>query len=185
MRTRLLATSVAVLLALTLAGCSDDPQPIIEPALSTTAAPSATPNETPSSTPTPEAESESAKDFIRRWQDEAFDMQATGDTSAYLAMSLRCESCDSLAAKVAEIYADGGSVRSGTGTSTVTRLKRVGGSSGVSIFDYTLDSPSSSILDQRGEVVERFSGGSEDYQINVIKRRGQWKVVRVSRLAQP
>ncbi|WP_300404910.1 hypothetical protein [Nocardioides sp.] len=178
MRTRLLATSVAVLLALTLAGCSDDPQPIIEPAPSTTAAPS--PEPTPSSTPTPEAETESAKDFIQRWQDEAFGMQVTGKTDAYLSMSADCESCESLADSVKVIYGAGGTIQL-DGQHAVMGLQRVGKAQGTLIYEYELSSPASQVLSAEGKVEQEFSGGTNRYQVNVSRVSGQWSVTSASR----
>ena len=181
MRTRLLATSVAVLLALTLAGCSDDPQPIIEPAPSTTAAPSVTPNETPSSTPTPEAEPESAKDFIRRWQTATYAMQDSGDVSNYLAMTDECSSCDALADEVTTIYADGRSIRTSGGR--ILEVERVGKVKKVFIYEYVARSGPSAVLARDGSAQRQFEGGTARFQMNLTRHDESWLVGRVSRLS--
>ncbi|MAS56353.1 MAG: hypothetical protein CMJ44_17360 [Pimelobacter sp.] len=171
---------MAVLLALTLAGCSDDPQPIIEPAPSTTAAPPPAP--APSSTPTAdsEPESESAKEFIRRWQDEAFAMQTSGNTDVYLSMSTNCESCESLAESVDAIVRAGGTVEL-EGPHSVRGLRRVGKVQGTLIFEYELRSPASQVLSDKGKVEQEFSGGTNRYQVNVSRLSDRWSVTSASR----
>ena len=183
MRTRLLATSVAVLLALTLAGCSDDPQPIIEPAPSPTAAPSVTPNETPSSTPTPtaEPESESAKDFIRRWQTAAFAMQTSGETDTYRSMTLACESCESFIDTVDNIYADGGSIR--LDEPSVSAIRKVGDSNDTLVYEFDTMTSQTRVLDKDGSVVQLLEGGRSRYQVNLLRTPGgEWAISRISEL---
>jgi hypothetical protein len=175
MRARLLATSVAVLLALTLAGCSDDPQPIIEPAPSTTAAPS--PEPTPSSTPTPEPETESAKEFIRRFQQEATNAQATGETSSYRNLTAQCEGCNTFADLVDDFNAKGRSIA--PGDTSVRDVQRVGGNRGVVIMEYDVVSDPTIVRASSGKKVMEFPGGIERFQLNLIRRSQNWTVVRL------
>jgi hypothetical protein len=173
------AAVVAALLAWTLTACSDDPEPIVEP----TPSPTSTAPTQPTSPPTSEPpERESAQEFIRRWQAEAFAMQVSGDTSRYRELSLNCESCDLLAGSVSEIYDSGGSVRF-RGRHQVIDLVRVGKERGTLIFEYTLQSPRSEVLDSDGNVSQRFSGGRNEYQVNVVRREGGWSISSASRLA--
>ena len=178
---RLLATLGALALTCSLAACSDEPQPIIEATPSTGPTSDPPPSSTPTATPDPD-EPESAKDFIRRWQKEAFAMQVSGDTGQYLAMASDCESCDILADSVQAIYQDGGFVQL-SGSHSVTKLERVGKVGRVSIYEYVLKSPRSEVLDANGAVENRFTGGTNRYQVNVIRKSGTWLIDSASRIS--
>lgn len=176
---RLLATLGALALTCSLAACSDEPQPIIEATPSTGPTSVPPPSPTPTATPVPD-EPESAKDFIRRWQKEAFAMQVSGDTGQYRAMSLECESCDNLATTVDDIYNAGGSVRTKPGE--VHDLQKVGGRGRVSIFEYSLRSFPSTVYRTATAKPEQLTGGTRRYQVNVLSRRNELRIVRATSL---
>ncbi|RYB94784.1 hypothetical protein EUA93_10750 [Nocardioides oleivorans] len=110
------ALALAVLAPLLLVGCSDDPEP--KPQMPETS--TATPTEEPTETETPEVES--AEDFIRRWVKAGDEMQVTGDTAEYDAMTPNCKACQGFVESVEQVYAAGGSAQfAGT---TVTKIRR-------------------------------------------------------------
>jgi hypothetical protein len=100
------AAAVA-LVAASLVGCdSDDPEPKISP--SSTVSTSASPSPT-STSPTTEAETPEA--FIRRWNQLSTEMQNTGETAGFRALSDGCQACIDVATTVERYYAAGGFVR--------------------------------------------------------------------------
>lgn len=181
MRTRLLATALATLLVVALAGCSgDDPKPrYADPSSTPPSSPSSTPPSTPPTT-TPPDEPESAKDFLRRWQDEAFDMQTSGDTTAYRAMTRRCADCDAYADQVDSIYKGGGAITAGP--SKVKRIHKVGEVDMTLIYEFDVIAGSTQIRDAGGAVVQRLPGGLGRFQVNVEQFADDWKVLRISEL---
>ena len=96
-----------LLVGLTLfAGCSED-EPV--PKMPKTSAASPTPS--PSSSPTPLSEAEEAEALIRQWAELDAEMQNTGETAAYLAItSDKCSSCRRTARSLEKLYADGGKI---------------------------------------------------------------------------
>ncbi|CAN5174399.1 hypothetical protein BH09ACT12_BH09ACT12_28510 [soil metagenome] len=182
MRTHISATLGAALLVLALTSCSEDPEPIIDSTPTTPTPTASDPPDSPTPTSSPPAEPESAKAFIRRWQDEAFAMQLSGDTSNYRSMALHCESCEGLADSVADIYGDGGSIRV-RGDHVVSDLKRVGKVKKVLIFEYMLSSPSSQVLAPSGKVDQSFVGGTNRYQVNITRKSEGWRISSASRIS--
>lgn len=182
MRT-LLATATAVLLLGGLAACSDeDPTPKFE---ASTESPN--PTDPPTTAPTPEpptstspAEPETAEAFVRRWQAEAYAMQLDGYTSEYLSLTLRCKSCQALAQRVDELYKAGGSVQ--TQPVPITSFKQVGESGRVVVFEYELEAQPSKVIESVGAKPQRFDGGLERYQVNIVPNASSWRVIRVSTL---
>jgi hypothetical protein len=101
---RVLLGIAALPLVLGLTSCSeDDPEPILAPT------PTASP--TPSSTATETGPSETPEEFIRRWVELSNEMQVTGETEEYLAISSGCRPCNLVANDVEEIHGAGGFVR--------------------------------------------------------------------------
>src|SRR6478736_10431719 len=98
---RTLALTLAV--PVVLAGCTDDPEP--KPKIPETTSSSPTPTPTESETP----EAESPEDFIRRWVKVGDEMQKTGKTAEYDAMSPNCKACQGFVDSVEEVYGAGGS----------------------------------------------------------------------------
>jgi|GEM_PF-2073557 len=177
----LLATLGALALACSLAACADDPDPIIETGTSPSANPTSDPppSPTPVATPTPD-EPESAKAFIRRWQDANVQMQRTGRTSRFRALGLRCRSCDQIADRVDEVYGSGGAID--IGESELFDLKLVGKSGATRVFEFRTRSSPIAITDKSGDVVQQFTGGLESFQINVQLTSKQWRATRLTRL---
>lgn len=174
MRT-LLATAATVLLLGTLAACSDDaPQPTFQPSTeAATSSPPPSASDPPPSSDPPKPET--AASFLRRWQAEAFEMQNSGDTTAYREMSLRCESCDSLADRVDSVYDAGGWIRTDGGS--VRNLKEVGGQGRLHIFEYVLKSAPTIYRQTSEGSKQRLGGGTARYQVNVLRRGDSYGVV--------
>ena len=101
---RALALTLAV--PVLLAGCSDDPEP--KPKIPETTSSSPTPTPTESETP----EAESPEDFIRRWVKAGDEMQVTGETAEYDAMSPSARPVRRSSTNVDDVYEQGGSASS-------------------------------------------------------------------------
>ncbi|MGA8846495.1 MAG: hypothetical protein WB471_07780 [Nocardioides sp.] len=170
--TRFLATIAATVLLAAPAACSGDPDPIIEPS-----PPAASP--TPTATPTA-PERESAKAFIRRWQDEAFAMQLTGDTGRYRAMTKRCQGCDAFANRVDNVYRRNGSIE--IVGAKVGRVEKTGTYGKAQIFEFDVVSSATVVRDSEGQVRLSLDGGRVSYQTNLERQRGEWRVIRISEL---
>ncbi|MGA8256569.1 MAG: hypothetical protein WB767_08340 [Nocardioides sp.] len=173
MRTSL-AAAAALLAMAGATGCSDEPAP--QRAEPTGAA---SPGEAPA--PPLETDGTSVEEFVRHWQDEAFTMQATGETAKYREISRKCQTCSDLADAVDQIYEAGGSIR--PGDVEVVDLVRVGGRQGIHILDFELRSTPTVIRDSAISEPRELPGGSEYFQVNVIQSDDQWLVTRLAQVA--
>lgn len=163
------AFAVCSSLAVT-AGCAEDePEPRMPE--QTSSAPSPTPAET-----SDEPEQESAEDFIRRWVEVGDEMQVTGETAKFLAISRGCADCAAIADYVTRIYDRGGSVE--FPGSEVSRLERTGDERS---FELDLKTPETLILSASGAVDEKLPQGVGKYLISISKRHGQWNVANMGR----
>ncbi len=173
-----LAAALAGLVLLT--GCQSDPEPrFADP----TASPPPVSGQPTSAPPTPsitETSTETAQEFLRRFQSEAFEMQRTGDTSVYRRMTSTCSACKQFADSVDDVYRSGGSAEVGEGS--VTAIRPLGRRNGFLIFDYDLDTAPGRILDAGGKVVQRFDGGPSSFQVSVRKVKGTWVVTDLTEL---
>ncbi|GAA4805850.1 DUF6318 family protein [Nocardioides caeni] len=115
MRSTRLAVALTAL-TLLLLGCTDDD---VGPGEATsTWTPSGTietaPTAAESSDPDAAPANETARQFIRRWVELGNQMQATGETDAFLAVAgPDCDACHEFATKVEQIYTAGGSITGG------------------------------------------------------------------------
>ncbi|WP_110182301.1 hypothetical protein [Nocardioides solisilvae] len=136
---------------LLLAGCADDPEPkFAEP----TEAASASPSESAT-----QAAAETPEEFIRRWAELSTDMQNTGDTEAYLAITKGCRPCQDTADNISGIYAAGGSVE--WGGMTVERIKTLSGGA----FDVWTTSKPTRYRRSASASEKRLPGGRVKYQL--------------------
>jgi hypothetical protein len=156
-------TTAAVLAAgLLLAGCSDDPEPRFEP----TESPS--PTET-SSSAAPEAQS--PEEFIREWFELNTEMQNTGETEAFLALSRGCKTCKELASRIEGIYAAGGNVA--IAYQKVQSVDARGGeefsvmvNAAPTVFSETADSPE-----------DRLKGGPNEFIMRITRDGKAWRMI--------
>ncbi|WP_370289943.1 hypothetical protein [Nocardioides sp.] len=175
MRTRLhttLPTLTALLLA--LSACTSSPAPKPPPLEPSDTAGSTSPR--PTDPVASDLPPETAEEFVVRWQVEAFRMQQTGDTSQYLAMSRECRQCSDLADSVTSIYREGGEIE--VELPKIEDLSLVGTPGKVTILEYDLETAPTVVRDSQGEVDQRFPGGVERFQVNVVRSRGGWFIVR-------
>lgn len=111
--TRTLAS--IMVLALLLAGCTDDPEPKFADPTSDppTSEPTTSPTtSTPTSTPTQAPERLSPEETVRAWVDARNQLLRDGDPSAVDALSsTSCETCTELNRDIAAIYEAGGYFR--------------------------------------------------------------------------
>lgn len=104
----------ALALLLATSGCSDDPQPRVEP---TVDSPAPSPSETTSAEPAAwEVKSKAgAVAFAKHWVDVLNEAAATGELDALRSISSeKCESCGSFADLIESVYAAGRSFEGGT-----------------------------------------------------------------------
>lgn len=115
---RVSATLVAITMGLALlAGCAEDePEPKFE----------AEPTTAPSTPADANTQKETVKEFLTRWAKVESDMQNTGKTEEYLALSPGCQPCEAFASSLEDMYAKGGYIR--TEALSIDKVKRVKGS---------------------------------------------------------
>lgn len=152
------ALALTAVVPLLLAGCSDDPEP--QPKM-----PDPPPSSSPSPTASETVEAESAEEFIRRWVKAGDEMQVTGDTAEYAAMSPDCKPCQGFVSSVEDVYSNGGSADyAGT---RITDIKRY--AADPPTFDVGQSVPETVIRQGESGEVERLPAG--DTRIRVILKR--------------
>ena len=166
---RLAAGAAVGALMLALSSCSEDPvkpKPL-EPDSSSS-------SQTSSSSET--AKPESAEDFIRRWRQLTNEMQATGDTSAYRAVTRNCVSCDNLADLVDSIYENGGYIEfEGSRVVKITRVRQFGR---FTMFELRTRSGATKYTEEKGGPVLSEDGGKFTDHVTLERKGGHWFVVR-------
>lgn len=151
-----LRTSFALLLgsAMLLTGCaSEEPEPKFAE---------------PSASPSVVKKEETAEEFIRRWLEVEREMQTSGETTEYRAITKGCESCARLADRMEDIYEDGGWVK--PGKTTVQRTEDKGSNTHLV---WTKAEPSTHSLSSKGPEGS-FSGGESLYEVYLVKQDQQW-----------
>lgn len=165
--------AAAALVPLLLAGCQDDPEPIIpEP----TASETPTPTESPSESEV--AEEESAEEFIRRWQAVTLEAHNTGDTDEYRSLGLNCRPCRDFADQIERIYGDGGSIE----LEKLRVLRVVRASGEADEYRVTRLAGATRVLDASGNETQRFEGGRETIQVFLKETGAGWRVLNYARL---
>lgn len=161
--TRLLAASACLLLAVSLSACSKETE---KPRA--TATPSAAPATSEPSKP------QDAESAIRAWLDAMIDMQNTGDTKPFLALSTRdCTYCNDFSERVAGVYASGG-----TAKISPMKITYIGPTSPGSETEFLtqLESGRGVVTPKRGATPENYTGGRESYIITVYREGNQWLI---------
>jgi hypothetical protein len=166
-----LPASAAALLAATallLAGCGDDTPP---PTPSSSSVPTTASPTTRSPTPQPE----SAEEFIRRWVQADIDMQNSGDTREFLALSANCQPCRNLAGVIEKYYSDGGFVR--TDGWLILSIKRLPGtSSGDRLVLVRVDGRPTQYRESSGSPIKSLPGGRTQFQFTLRRSGESWRV---------
>lgn len=171
------AAAAAVLVAASLVGCSDDdPDPRVSP--SPTASSPADPSPT-SASATPEAETPEA--FIERWAELETEMQNTGETAAYRAVTSRCQACVDLADLVEKYYEAGGYIR--TEGHTVLSIDARAPAS-AHVFLVRMRSAPSQYKESRDAPIQRLEGGTSDYELTLSRESSGWSLLFISEMAE-
>jgi hypothetical protein len=156
-------TAAALLTAgLLLAGCSDDPEPRFEP------------TETPSPTETSSAaepEAQSPEEFIREWFELNTEMQNTGETEAFLAVSRGCKTCEQLASRVEGIYGSGGEV-----AIAFQRVRSVD-ARGRDEFSVDVEAAPTTVRETSDSTVKRLKGGPNEFIMRITPDGNAWRMV--------
>ncbi len=156
---------IALLLAgLTLfTGCSED-DPV--PKMPKTSAAAPTPS--PTTSPTPQSEADEAEALIRQWAELNVQMQATGETSAYEAITAdECETCRRLVRMVGKLYAGGGQVDlQAQRVVSVRKSPRIKGSG---VYEAKVDLEPSRVRQSPEDDWKEYSGGRVTYDIDVVR----------------
>jgi hypothetical protein len=162
----------ALLLPALLAGCGDDSSVADPPVQS--APPSIATSDPPAH--------ESADHFIRRWAGVEKQMQNTGVTERYLALSKNCRACMTLAHLVSSYYADGGFIH--WGGWDILSIKRYPSSTdGVSFAVHSNSSPTR-YKSSANAKVQRLAGGSITYVLKLAPVDSSFLVTSKAQLAQ-
>ena len=144
--------------AFLLAGCSGDPEPRFTP----TASPS-------ESETTAEPQAQTPEEFIEEWVALQRDMQNTGDTEEFLAVSQGCESCEDAARLIDQFYAAGGFVetdgRTVLGIRTVQRNR---------VYEVRVRSAPTRYKETASSPLKSFPGGFTTYRVTLQQRGDQW-----------
>jgi hypothetical protein len=149
------------------------PKPFETPTNPTSSAP------TPTSTP----QAESAEDFIRHFIRAQNDMQSTGVTSAYRALTSGCDSCDAIADRVEGIYGAGGWVRTKGWTVTLVQAP-VTLAPGSLRIDYVISSAPTKYKERANQSVRSLPGAEGIEKRTEIKRTATgWNVTYLAELA--
>ncbi len=161
----------AVLLVLT--GCqqsADDDEPAGAPSVTESVA---TQSPTPTPSETSPVEKESAEDFIRRWAQVEMEMENSGDTEEYLALSPGCRACTDLATTVEGYYAAGGFVNWGGWD-----IQRIVPKRGQRLtYQVYVDSRPTKYKARRGAAVSTLKGGPDVKLMRLRRAQGGWVVV--------
>jgi hypothetical protein len=155
------SAALALVAALVLAGCQDEPEPRFEPTPSDSSSP------TDPETDQPEAQT--AEEFIREWVELQRDMQNTGKTAEFLAASPGCRSCAATAQLVEGYYASGGFVR--------TEGRRILDIEAVAVnrvYDVRVESAPTEYRERRGGRLQEFPGGVTTYRVTLKQVAGAW-----------
>jgi hypothetical protein len=166
--------ALALVAALVLAGCQEEPEPRFEP----------TPSDSspPTDPETDEPAAQTAEEFIQEWVDLQREMQNSGETEAFLAASEECHACIELAELVAGYYEAGGYVE--TRGWTLTTLIRHSETGPTLEFEARIKSAPTVYLEQSGGTVERLPAGKGRERFVVRRSDRGWQMVEIAEIAQ-
>lgn len=166
------AAATALVASLALSACNGgddpaDPTSIWTPS-GTIDAPSTSP---PTDSLTEAPKNETARQFIRRWVELGNQMQATGETAAFLAVAgPDCKSCQEFAGQIAQIYQSGGSVQGGA--ERITEIRR----ESTNQWLITRDATASDYTETSDGPTKSFPGGRYHSRVILTEVKGKWIV---------
>ena len=165
--------ALAVPLVLLVSCSDDDPEPILAPSPSSTPTPT---TESAEPSPTESAEPESPEAFIRRWNEVGTEMQNTGETEAFLALSAKsCQPCQDLAEVVSGYFDAGGYVE--TGGLTIKSIRPLNpGETGSAEFIVSAVSTPTEYKESRSGDSQTLPGGKAEFRFVLTQRQSEWLV---------
>jgi hypothetical protein len=173
---RLLA-SLACCGLLALAGCSDD---------SSSAGPDPSPtaeSSSPSPSPTDTQDSETPEEFVRAWVDLSNEMQNSGETENYRAISSRCRPCIAVADQVESYFAAGGHVRTDGWDIRTIEISAAGPKDQVTAT-VDVDVAPTEYLEAAGGDVKHLDGGHVVELLTLEPEKESWAVIDLEQQAQ-
>jgi hypothetical protein len=171
---RLLAALACCLCAL-LSGCSDDSSSSADPPPTATTTPA-----DPTSSPTEEVES--PEDFLQRWVEADREMENSGNTAEYLAMSKQCSACKGLADQIEGIYKAGGYVKTDGWTILSTKFSKPN-KQGVLSATMKIDAAPTKYVEAEGGEVQELDGGVQRQLVTLSASGGTWNVDDIEQIA--
>ncbi|WP_110238558.1 hypothetical protein [Nocardioides gilvus] len=163
---RVSASLVAVAMGLTLlVGCSGE-QPEPKFAEEPTAEP-------PSPTVDAAPKKETVKEFLVRWAEVEREMQNTGKTEEYAALSAGCQPCEALVKRVEEIYANDGFIR------TDGRLIQGVDEKGRNRYSVKVAAAPTEYQSTAGAPVESLEGGESRYRIHLKRHQDSFVLAQL------
>jgi hypothetical protein len=163
-----------------LAACSSDPEPQI-------AAPTPSPSASASASASPAVESSAAvaetpEEFIKRWLQTDVDMQNSGDTAAYRALTPDCVDCQQFADQVERYYAAGGYIR--FGGQEMLSSTRLGSNGPRSVYEVVVDPEPTEYATAAGKPSKTLAGEKLTYKVTLAEADQSWLLAEATQLAQ-
>lgn len=169
---RALAAALLVPLAL-LSACTED-EPVPQMPDPTTSTPSPTDSST--------AEPEAPEDFIRRFNDANVAMQATGETSEFLALTQECRPCSETADRVEGFYANGGYVK--WAGWKIVRVRHDQDTEQASEYRVEVMTPVTRYKESKTAEVQVLEGGNVVYRASLVSDDDSWLISDLVQLSQ-
>jgi hypothetical protein len=168
---RLVMVLAGVLL---LAGCQDDPEPIVaDPTPSPTVV---------SSSPAESAEPETAEAFIRRWSEASIAMQNTGDSSVYRSLTAGCSTCAKFADLVDTYYKAGGYIS--IGGQRIKSISPIPADAPNLVYDVSVDPKPTRYAEEAGGPAQTLRGDPAVLRVTLKQEDSSWKLVDYTQLTQ-
>lgn len=174
-----LSLAAALLAATTACSGDDPPEGDGSPSASPATSPSAS-SPTASTTADP-PQRESAKAFIRRWNQADIEMQRTGDSGPYRQLTHGCKPCDSLADRVDAFYAAGGWIR--WDGRTMGRITKYESRFGRPTWQVPTNSAATRYTESADGPVRKLTGGHNIMLVTLGRVKGKWRVYDIAQLA--
>lgn len=168
-----LTSLLAALAALLFTACAaeEEPTPIFaEPTATVTPSPSAIP------------ERETVREFLERWVEVERDMQNTGETTSYRALTDGCEPCDSFADQVDEFYLAGGFIQ--TEGQQITAVEREGKTNLAVTFNVQAEASPTEYRESADAQNKKLDGGSVTYRMHLKRENNDWRFLSYVQVAQ-
>lgn len=156
------SAALALVAALVLAGCQDEPEPRFDPTPSDSSS--------PTDPETDEPAAQTAEEFIEEWFRVNTEMQNTGDSAEFRGISPSCRPCTRLAEQVDGFYGAGGYVRiDHQVVRKVTNLSRTE-------YLATVDAAPTEYRTSSESKIQRLEGGQTEYRVILRQRNGSWEM---------